>query len=647
MITYQRLFSFLCSVLACYILTGCSKNITEYYNPKSTLDKNIIEVLEEDGRFSSFVSIIDRTGLRSTLGEAAIYTCLAPLDKDVSAYFAQKGYNTLDDVPDIELRQFINYHFINGMYYQYDIERRYQSASTYLNKSRATQYKSRAEGKLPGKPVRFFTPSFFQTQAADYTGLFGEDMASAGFMVEGARISDTDKDIGARNGVIHVLETPLALLPRTDEALANDPETSIFSSWLEKHVQYVLGGKDETGFVDTTLYKSYSIGRNLADENVLSTLVVPTNDAILTYFEPYMDDLDNTIDSVPRKVMYTLLRACIMDNIWYKSDLVRNDPEWRMFVARPYMILDVPGSIVGSVPASNSVIYKTNKVIESPEMNSVEGGIYMKHKIYSQWEWMFENTNLEGGLSDPISYQHGFKTLLVQSDDVWGLPLGSEMLPEDRDFRFQQCRSGIFNMDVRQDGGFRKRYYPTDFGYILYNDGRFYDYTGHSVALLTSDPVYERGNGAIYEIDGFLSPLDGLDVTQTVFAKIQADPELSVFAGLIERAGLAAQLQLTGFFTFTVFAPTNESILASGINTEAMSTDELVRFVNSYIVQGRAIFTDGVFNGQIANKNGDRLQMHGAWDTFQISGPSGRPITVKTGNIQGNNGIVHQINQLF
>src|SRR5690606_5873496 len=96
------------------------------------------------------------------------------------------------------------------------------------------------------------------------------------------------------------------------------------------------------------------------------------------------------------------------------------------------------------------------------------------------------------------------KTVLVQPDDTWGFPLASDMLLEDREFRFQQCRSGIFNIDVREDGGFRKRYYPTDFGYVLYDDGRFYDHTGHSVTLLTSDPVYERGNGAIYEIDGFL-----------------------------------------------------------------------------------------------------------------------------------------------
>lgn len=647
MITYQRLFGLFYGTLTCLLLGGCAKDINEYYNPQSALDKNIIQVLEEDGRFSAFIGLIDRLDLRSTLGEAAIYTCLAPMDEHVLSYFTQKGFSTIDEVPEDELRKFVNYHFINGMYYKYDLRQRYLSANSEINKSRATQYRSRTDDKMPGKAVKIFTSSFFQTQAPDYAALFGGDNSEAAFMVEGARISETDQDIDAQNGVIHVLETPLIILPRTDEALANDPETSIFSSWLEKHVQYVLGGKDETGWVDTTLYKSYSFGRNLADENVLSTLIVPTDDAILAYFDPYMEDLDHTIDSVPREVMYSMLRASVIENIWYKSDLARLKPEWRMFTARPFVVQDIPNAIIGSVPASNSVIYKTNQVIEPPVMHSVQGGILMKHKVYGQWYWMFENTNLEAGLTDPISYQHSPKTLLVQPDYIWEGVLASDMLPDDRDFRVQQCRSGIFNIDVREDGGFRKRFYPTDFGYVLYNDGRFYDHTGHSVQLLTSDPVYERGNGAIYEIDGFLSPLDGLDVTQTLFAKIQSNPELSAFSGAIERAGLVAELQLTGFFTFTVFAPTNEAILASGIDIEAMSVDELARFVNTYIVQGRAIFTDGVFNGQIANKNGDRLQMSGAWDSFRISGLSGQSVPLKTGNIQGNNGVVHTINQLF
>src|SRR5690606_25949940 len=102
-----------------------------------------------------------------------------------------------------------------------------------------------------------------------------------------------------------------------------------------------------------------------------------------------------------------------------------------------------------------------------------------------------------------------------------------------------------------------------------------------------------------------------------------------------------------GFFTYTLFAPTNAAILASGIEIEALSADELVRFVNTYIVQGRAIFTDGVFNGQIANENGDRLRVDGMWDSFNVSDAGSQSISPVGGNIQGSNGVIHKINQLF
>lgn len=648
MITHQRLFRLFYGMLSCIMLAGCAKNIAEYYNPRSTLDKNIIQVLEADGRFSEFVGIIDRLNLRNALGEAAIYTCLAPLDEHVTAYFSEKGYNSLDAVPEEELRKFVNYHFINGMYYQYDIEQRYLAANTAVGRSRATQYRSRTENKVPGKAIRLFTPHFFQMQSSDHADLFGDIADPNAFMVEGARISDIDRDIGASNGVIHVLETPLNILPRTDEALAADPETSLFSSWQEKHVAYVLGEKDEFGWVDTTLYKTYSLGRNLADENVQSTLLVPTDEAIRAYFEPYLPELDNTIDSVPQRVMASLIRSSQIPNFYFKSDLVsKEDGGLREAKAYVYLMPDIAPVITGSVLASNSVIYKTNVLIESAEMNSVEGGIYMKHKTYSQWYWMFERTNLNAGLTDGLSFQHPKKTLLVQSDDVWGFPLAADMLSEEREYRFQQCRSGVLNLDVREDGGFRKRFYATDFGYILYDDGRFYDYTGHSVALLTTDAVWERTNGAIFEIDGFLTPIDQLDVMQSSYAKIVADPELSQFAGALDRSGMAAQLQLTGFFTFTIFAPSNAAIEASGIDLQAMEMDELTQFVNTYIVQNRIIFTDGIFNGQIPNKNGDRLRINGAWDSFSISDASGKIISIAAGNIQGNNGVVHKISQLF
>lgn len=627
--------------------SSCKKMFDDHYHPKNKLNLNIIQVLEEDPEFSHFVTLIDKTDLRKTLGEAAIYTCLAPNNEFVEDYFLiEKGYTSIDQVSVEEAKVYINYHFINGMYYMYDFEKNYRNITSPISKSRRTNYKARSEGNNPGKNIRIFSSAFFAEQGSDYSALFGELDNGSDFRIEGAEISAERRDIGARNGVIHVLNTPLSPMVRTDEALAADPETSIFSSWIERHSQYILGEKDEYGYVDTALYKTYSFGHNLADENTSSTLFVPTNEAIAKYFEPYMDDIHNTLDSIPVHVMYSFIRSSIHSNFWYPSDLQRNDPEWVALTGHVSYANNVLPSIQSVTPASNSLLYKVNTIVESPDMNSVRSGIMMKYKVYRQWYWMITNRNLGAGLTDGLYYQHSPKTLLVQSDEVWGTPLAEDMEVEALELRLQECRAGVFNMDIREDGGFRKRFYPTDFGYILYDEGRFYDYTGHSVALLTPQPVWEKVNGTIYEIDGFLNPIDRLDNTITVYQKMAEDPQMSSFVAAIDKAGLAGELQLTGFFTYSIFAPSNAAMQAAGIRVNELSPEALRSFVNTYIVPSRYLFTDGTFNGQIANRNAQQLNMQGAWETFTVTRAS-QTASIEVANKQASNGAVHRINQIL
>lgn len=623
---------------------SCSKEFEEHYNPSKRIDKNIIQILSEDPELTEFVKLIDQLGLRKTLGEAAIYTCLAPKNAHVIEHFNKKGYATIDGVPEAELRQYVNSHFINGMYYKYDIEKKYKDAVSGLNPTKATYYTTRAEGAVPAKSIRIFTPSFFSVQQDDYKALF--NMAGEGFMVETARISTEKCDIDASNGVIHVLESPLAILPRTDFAIAADPQISIFNSWLEGHVTYALGPKDEFGRIDTTLIKSYSLSRNLANESTLSTLFAPTDQAIMEYFEPYLPDLYNTIDSIPKLIKTEILRGVLLADTWYKSDIIRNNPELRT-TTYPQIVNMIAPTIVGSVLASNSVIYKVNKFIEPPKLHSVEGGVYMKKRLYGQWNWMFERTDLESGLTDGLFYQHSDKTILLQPDEVWGFPLAEDMDADARLIRFNECRTGILNVNVLKDGGFRNRYYPTEFGYILYENGKFIDYTGKSVSLLKSQPAWQRINGAIFEIDGFLTPMDKLDLTRTVYALVQKDAQLSLFKDALIKSGLTGELSLTGFFTYTLLAPTNTTLQNAGISVPAMNADQARSFVSKYIIPNRYIFTDGVFQGNVPDKAGAYLTVAGSWGSFSVTNSAGKSVKPTTANLQGSNGVVHKINQIF
>lgn len=624
---------------------SCTKEFEEHYNPSKRIDKNIVQILSEDPDFTEFVKLIDKVGLRKTLGEAAIYTCLAPKNEHVIEYFKEKGYATIDVVPEAELRQFVNGHFINGMYYKYDIEKRYNDATGGLNPTKATYYTTRSEGITPAKSIRIFTPAFFGLQQDDYKALY--NIAGDGFMVETAKISSTKYDIDASNGVIHVLESSLRILPRMDLASASDPQISIFNTWLQSHVTYTLAPRDQFGVLDTTLIKSYSLSRNLADESVLSTLFAPTNQAVMEYFSPYLADLYNTIDSIPQFIKSEIVKgSALLGDTWYKSDIIRNKPELRT-TTYPQLIQMIAPTIVGSVLTSNGIIYKVNKFIEPPKLHSVEGGVYMKKRIYGQWNWMFEKTDMENGLSDGLLYQHSDKTILLQPDDAWGFPLAEDMDEAARLLRKNQCRTGILNVNVRKDGGFKRRYYPTEFGYILYENGKFIDYTGKTVSLLKQQPTWERTNGAIYEIDGFLTPMDKLDLTRTVFALVEKDAQISLFKDAIIKAGLNGELSLTGFFTYTILAPTNTSIQAAGISIPAMNADQARAFVSQYIIPNRYVFTDGAFQGSVPDKAGAYLNVSGAWESFTATNTAGKSVKPVSANLQGSNGVIHKINQIF
>lgn len=199
-----------------------------------------------------------------------------------------------------------------------------------------------------------------------------------------------------------------------------------------------------------------------------------------------------------------------------------------------------------------------------------------------------------------------------------------------------------------EDGGFKNRFYPTDYGYILYKDNKLYDYTGHSVNLLTPDPVWEKPTGVIYEIDGFLNPIDRLDTDITVWKKIQANPSLSSFRALVEKALMAGELQLTGFFTYSVFAPSNAALAAAGINVSTISAEQAKNIVNRHIVTNRYVFTDGVFAGQLANKKGEFLAFSGAWDSFTVQFQNNvAQADPSKSNVLGSNGVVHMINKVL
>lgn len=640
---------------------SCREEFDDHYdsNNRTTIDKNIVEVLREKPDFSLFVKAIDRLDLAVTLGKSGIYTCLAPRNVDVEKFLAEKQVGTIDDVAEGDLREWVNYHFISGMMYYYDFDKKFQNASKEgLDYPSQTMYKTRSEAKYPGKYIQVYTPTYFAERASDYKYLYGKE--GSGFVVNDVAISETERDIDAANGVIHVLESPLNIPLRADMALMADPDLSILSKWSEGTVVYSIVGEDEFGKIDTTKIKGYTRGADLAMENITFTMFAPTNQAIMEFFGPYLDNFDNNIDNIPRE-----LRGYILDALssgynvgarvfWGMKDITRN---WPYFITGTFVYTrlanDVQGNYIGSTPSSNGAIYKVKKMILPPILDAVEGGIYMHQATYKHWGVMI---NYLSTGTDILTYQHGPKTMLVQPDEFWEKPMDDYPTAYRQDTLRYILGAGMINENVTE---FSHRFYSTSYGSILYENGTFMDYSGKKVNLVSKGSTWKGSNGAIFEIDGFLNPITPLFDTLNIYSfrinemnRPEADKKYTQFATACEMVpGLISQLKQGGYFNYTVFAPTNEAINEAGIDIAAMTKDELTIFVKRQIVSAK-VFTDGTFSdGNVTFQNllKETIRFSGSWGSFQVVDPAGNRILMIPGeeNQQANNGVLHGISTVF
>ncbi len=101
-------------VMMCLILfTGCDDK-NSYYDRPDWKELSIYKVLQNEGRFNTYLQCVDKTEYANILDGAGLYTVFAPNDDAFATWLSLKGYASINDIPASELNKLVAYSIVNG-----------------------------------------------------------------------------------------------------------------------------------------------------------------------------------------------------------------------------------------------------------------------------------------------------------------------------------------------------------------------------------------------------------------------------------------------------------------------------------------------------------------------------------------------------
>lgn len=461
---YRKIYRLAYVVLIAALFTSCKKKFDEYYARPDNLAAPIYKQLVDNGKFTNFVSLIDKAGYGQTLAAAGYWTIFAPTDSafaadtEFAAFIKARGFNSVAAVDSTTAQMIVQYLLVfnafeksriddfqsnlgwvtdnafkrrtayySGFYNDtaYNGQAYKAVASNRNNTSSNTGYYISADNG--NKYIPCFTTEYFARQgltANDYT-YFYPGATFSGFNVANARV--TQKDIAAENGVIHIIDRVVTPAKSLDEYLRNKPQYSLFRSILEQFMVLFIKNADAThryqvlnGGSQDVAVKVYSnlLAFSPNNENYLKlqdndaqrdgwTMFVPTNDSLSKYINTVVLQQYPTINSLPLSIIADLLNA----HMW-------NTTVWPSKFSSTYNYLGEPAKmdpntdIVEKKMLSNGVFYGTKKVNEPNVFSTVYGKAYLDPR-YSLMTRLLD-MEIKSTITNPnVKY-----TLFMMSDAV-------------------------------------------------------------------------------------------------------------------------------------------------------------------------------------------------------------------------------------
>lgn len=338
----------------------------QYYSRPEWLEPPIYEVLQEDGRFSSYLRLVDSTMYERILKQASYYTVFAPTDAAFQEYLQEQGYASIDEISAEEADTIVAYSMVYSVF-EFDeltdvLTNGWDTLSSI--KKKTAFYNTIYQEMLPDSTLAWvvdatangayvlgdnnykYVPTYLERifskrglLATDYE-YFYPGIPYTGKNIQ--RASVVTENMIAENGIIHAVDKVNKPLPNMENVLEADARYSKMMAFFDrKDVSGEYLYKEYTYDEDVTQYfreiypernlrevmvKMYNFPIMLNAERVSSsekeaetdgyTFFAPTNQAIDAFYEdrikPYTENNKNSwtsIDKVPNEIMEYFMNA--------------------------------------------------------------------------------------------------------------------------------------------------------------------------------------------------------------------------------------------------------------------------------------------------------------------------------------------------
>jgi transforming growth factor-beta-induced protein len=599
-------FSF---VLIAFVFASCGNDDDDVVIPPGA--STISEFVSTNPDYSALAAALEVTNLTATLDGEGPFTVFAPNNTSFATFLNDNGFASLEDVPVDVLTNTLLNHVVSGTNNAADL------TTTYIN-----------------------TLATFGTTDKNLSAYV--DITS-GVVLNGVS-TVTAADIPASNGVIHAVDTVIAIPTIVTQATANPTFSTL--------VDALVAGSDEN-----TDYVALLSGTTASP----FTVFAPTNEA----FTALLQSLGfNSLAEVPRAILQDILNYHVVSGVNVQSSDLQNGQAITTFQGETVTInldgvipqvVDATGMgtniIVADVQTGNGVIHAIDKVLlPQSVIDTVDPTIAGLAMMTPDLSTLYEALQITG-LDVVLDDRTGAFTVFAPTNESFDTFLAGASIADVPVDVLTQVLLNHTISGILLEGALTTSYTNTLATFNGEADAplSLYVNTDNGVTLNgisnVSTPDVTAANGVVHIVDTVIE-------LPTVVTFAAADA--ATFSELVGALTRSDQPDYVSFLTtgngtdpapFTVFAPTNQAFAdlynELGVSTiNDIDAATLTAVLNTHVITDVNLRAEDLEDG-VVNTLGDDLTIDAA--NAIITDPNGRTSQIIVTNVQAANGVIHAI----